>query len=87
MIWTQQDEVELRMQQLLDMIIDQAVSRLGLEKSQGDPIIKMLYDVKEGLRESVNHRLACEMNLNQQAIKNCLECGDQAHCSHAEVIQ
>ncbi|MCX6651757.1 MAG: hypothetical protein NT137_00150 [Methanomassiliicoccales archaeon] len=67
------DMTDLKAMQLLDMLIDAGTVSIGADKAEKCPVIKMLYDVKEQLRERLNHDLAVEFQIRPAECNGCEE--------------
>jgi hypothetical protein len=68
------DMTDLKVQQLLDMLIDEGVAKMGPKKASECMMIAMIYDVKERVRENSNRELAIEFGISGGCPNGCDGC-------------
>lgn len=68
------DMADVRVQQLLDMLIDEGTARMGAERASECLMISMIYDIKEQVRVTTNHELAIAFGVKGGCLDSCKKC-------------
>jgi hypothetical protein len=68
------DMTDMKVQQILDMLIDEGTAKMGPECASGCMMISMIYDIKEQVRESTNHELAIQFGVKGNCPDGCARC-------------